>query len=476
MGLWTKKSLASLQHEHETDSHQLRRVLGAWDLIALGIGAIIGAGLFSITGVAAAQNAGPAIVLSFLVASIGCVFAGLCYSELASMIPIAGSAYTYAYASMGKFVAWMIGWTLILEYAIGAATVSISWSAYAISFLHDMNIELPAAFTASPWQGVHLRDGTLAYGWINLPAILILSIVSTLLITGIRQSSLVNTAIVTLKLAVVIVFIGFGAFYIQPENYDPFLPPNTGEFGSFGWSGVFRAAGTLFFAYIGFDAVSTAAQEAKNPQRDMPIAIIGSLAICTVLYVLFGLVLTGLVNYKELNVAAPVALAIDQTPFWWLNWLIKLAILAGFTSVMLVTLLGQSRIFYAMAKDGLLPAWFATLHPRFQTPYYANLVLLLLVSAFGGFVSIDLAGHMTSIGTLLAFIIVCIGVLILRYREPQFPRPFKVPFFPLTPILGIAACTLMMVSLDIDSWIRLVVWLAIGLLIYYTRRQPVKDS
>lgn len=469
MGLWTKKPLAALMHptpEEEQGSHQLRRILGPWDLIALGIGAIIGAGLFSLTGIAAAQNAGPAITLAFIIASIGCLFAGLCYSELASLIPAAGSAYTYTYATMGEGAAWLIGWTLILEYAIGAAAVSISWSGYVVSLLHGIGIFPPEALIASPWQSVELPDGREVYGWINLPALLIVAIVSMILMRGIRQSSTFNAIIVTIKLAVVVLFIGLGAFYVKAENYTPFIPPNSGEFGSFGWSGIFRAAGTLFFAYIGFDAVSTAAQETKAPQRNLPIGIIGSLAVCTVLYILFGLVLTGLVNYKELNVAAPVALAIDQTPFWWIANLIKVAILAGFTSVILVMMLGQVRIFYAMACDGFLPAWFATLHPRFQTPYHSGLLLMLFVGLFGAFAPLDVVGHMTSIGTLLAFVIVCMGVLILRVREPNLHRPFKAPFFPLVPILGIVTCLIMMASLDIDSWLRLLIWLAIGIVIY----------
>lgn len=466
MGLWTRKSIQELQQSSE-EGGSLVRHLGAIDLILLGIGCIIGAGLFSITGIAAAENAGPAIIISFIIASIGCAFAGLCYSELAAMIPIAGSAYTFAYATMGELMAWCIGWTLVLEYAIGAATVSISWSAYLVSLLHDFGLHLPPVITASPWQSVQLADGTHEYGWINLPALLVVIAISIILIRGIKQSAFANAIMVITKVAVTLAFIGIGYFYINSDNYHPFLPPNTGTFGEYGWSGVFRAAGIVFFAYIGFDAVSTAAQETKKPQRNLPIGILGSLVICTLLYILFAYVMTGLVNYKELNVAAPAAVAIEHTPFHWLQWLVKIAIITGLTSVILVLLLGQSRIFYSMAKDGLLPPFFCQVHEKYHTPWRSNIILMIFVGLFGAFAPLELVGSMTSIGTLLAFVMVCAGVLVLRYTEPKLHRPFKTPFVPYVPALGILVCLSMMFFLGWENWMRLIVWLVIGLLIYF---------
>lgn len=467
MGLWTRKTIKELEASSEEGHHTLRRTLGPLDLILLGIGCIIGAGLFSITGIAAAENAGPAVVISFIIAAIACAFAGLCYSELASMIPIAGSAYTYAFATMGELPAWIIGWTLILEYAIGAATVSISWSAYAVSFLQDFGIQLSPHFIASPWQPVALAEGVQEFGIINLPAVLIVSLISFILIRGIKQSASINAVMVFIKVAVVLIFISVGLFFINGVNYHPFLPPNTGTFGEFGVSGLFRAAAVVFFAFIGFDAVSTAAQEAKNPQKSLPIGILGSLVVCTILYVLFAFVMTGLVNFKDLNVAAPAALAIEHTPFHWLQWLIKLAILAGLTSVILVLLLGQSRIFFVMAKDGLLPRLFANVHPIYHTPWISNLVLMVFVGLIGAFAPLEVVGHMTSIGTLLSFAMVCAGVLILRYKEPNLPRPFKTPLVPFVPIMGILVCLALMLSLSFASWARLIAWMAIGTLVYF---------
>lgn len=467
MGLWTRRTVQDYQQEYKSEQNSLKKVLGPTALISMGIGAIIGAGLFSITGIAAAENAGPAITLSFLIAAVGCVFAGLCYCELASMIPVSGSAYTYAYATMGQAVAWFMGWNLILEYAVGAATVAISWSAYVVSLLQDVGIELPADWVASTWHSVQMIDGTKSFGIINLPAIFIIALISAILIGGVRESTYFNNIIVVVKVIAVLLFIGFGYFYINTANYTPYIPPNTGEYGHFGWSGILRGAGVLFFAFIGFDAVSTAAQETINPQRNMPIGILGSLAVCTVLYVLFGLVLTGLVNYKELGVAAPVALAIDQTPYYWLHGVVKLAILAGLTSVILVMLYGQSRIFYAMSRDGLLPEIFSKIHPKLRTPWISNLLLMGFTGLIAGFAPISAVGQMTSIGTLLAFIIVCIGVLVLRRTDPDIPRPFKVPFSPLFPVLGIAVCFLMMFSLDEDAWLRLFIWTGLGMVIYF---------
>lgn len=475
MGLWSRKSIKNILADSERGTTQLRRTLGIPDLIMLGIGMIIGAGLFSITGIAAAENSGPAIVISFIIAAIGCAFAGLCYSELSTMIPVSGSAYTYTYATMGELPAWIIGWTLVLEYAIGASAVAISWSAYVSDWLDDLNLSLPYDWVASPWQAVRLPNGELKYGLVNMPAVFIIVVISLLLIRGIKQSALINSLLVVIKVCVVIIFIAIGIAYINPANYDPFIPENTGNFGEYGWSGIFRAAGIVFFAYIGFDAVSTAAQEAKNPQRDMPYGIIGSLVICTVLYVLFSYVMVGLVNYKDLKVAAPVAVAIDKTPFWWLNWMVKLAILAGFTSVIIVLLLGQSRVFYSMARDGFLPSYFSDLHPKYQTPWKSNMLLCLFISIIAAFSSLELVGEMTSIGTLLAFVIVCIGVLILRYTHPEYPRPFRTPWVPLVPLAGVIVCMSMMVSLQIDSWIRLILWTVIGLVIYaYYGRQHAR--
>lgn len=446
----------------------LRRVLGPGSLIALGVGCTIGAGLFSLTGIAAGDNAGPAVVLSYLIAAIACGFAGLCYSELASMIPTAGSAYSYAYVAMGEFIAWVIGWDLVLEYAVGASTVAVSWSSYITSLLGGWGIRFPARLTASPFENVTLPDGTHTHGLINLPAACVIVLISLLLIRGTSQSAKVNSVIVVVKLAVIVSFIAFGIPYIDTSNYHPFIPPNDGTFGHFGFSGVMRAAGTIFFAYIGFDAISTAAQETKNPKRDMPIGIIGSLIICVLAYVTFSFVLTGIVNYQAMaGDAAPVATAIDRTPFPWLQLAVKTGIVAGFTSVLLVLLLGQSRVFYAMSGDGLLPPMFSRTHPRFGTPWLSNLFFMVLTGSLSAFLPIAELGHMTSIGTLLAFIIVCGGVLILRYQAPDAERKFRVPGGPVLPVLGIMSCLTVMVSLDALTWVRLVVWLLIGAVIYF---------
>lgn len=448
---------------------ELKRTLGPWGLIALGIGCIIGAGLFSLTGIAAAENAGPAVTLSYVIAAIGCGFAGLCYSELASMIPVAGSAYTYAYATMGELVAWIIGWDLVLEYAVGAATVATSWSKYLSSFLLDFGVGLPPRFLASPFETVKLADGSAVAGIVNVPAIFVIVLISLLLMRGISESARVNAVIVVIKVAIVLAVVGFGVSYVNIANYSPFIPPNQGEFGHYGFSGVMRAAGTIFFAYIGFDAVSTAAQEARNPQRDMPIGILGSLLICTVLYVAFSLVLTGIVNYHDMvGDGAPVATAINHTPYPWLRLLVKFGILCGFTSVILVLLLGQSRVFFAMSRDGLLPPFFSDVHPTWRTPWRCNALFMVFAGLLAGFLPISELGHMTSIGTLLAFCIVCGGVMILRRREPARTRAFKAPGSPLIPILGILSCFAMMVSLDALTWIRLGIWLAIGLVIYFS--------
>jgi APA family basic amino acid/polyamine antiporter len=462
------KSLERLNADAEAGEHTLQRTLGPWSLIGLGIGAVIGAGLFSLTGIAAAQHAGPAVVISFAIAALGCCFAGMCYSELAGMIPVAGSAYTYAYATMGEFVAWIIGWDLVLEYAVGAATVSVSWSQYVVRFLHQLGIDLPARFVHSPFETYTLADGTTGTGLVNLPAIVIIVAASWLLMIGIRESARVNAIVVAIKLAVVAVVIGLGAFYVKAQNYVPFIPENTGTFGEYGWSGIMRAAGVVFFAYIGFDAVSTAAQEAKNPQRNMMIGILGSLAICTVIYILFAGVLTGLVHYDAMRGdGAPVNTAIGQTPFPWLKSLVTLGVIAGFSTVILVLLLGQSRVFFTMSQDRLLPGLFSRVHPTWKTPYRSNLFFMVFTGALGGFLPITQLGHMTSIGTLLAFVLVCLGVIILRRTHPDAPRAYRAPLVPLVPILGILTCAAMMVSLDGETWLRLVIWLAIGMAIYF---------
>lgn len=471
MSLFVRKPIGQLINEaQESGTHTLKRTLGAGGLVALGIGAIIGAGLFSITGMAAANHAGPAITISFVVAALGCLFAGLCYAEFASMIPVAGSAYTYSYATMGEFLAWIIGWDLVLEYAVGAATVGISWSRYLVRFLEGFDVHLPTELTVGPWDG----------GIINLPAVFIIVLMSLLLIKGTRESAFVNAIIVGLKVTVVLIFIILGWQYINNSNYTPYIPDNTGTFGDFGFSGIIRAAAIVFFAYIGFDAVSTAAQEAKNPKRDMPIGILGSLAICTILYILFAHVMTGVTNYTSFqgkDGIAPVAVAIDHmgttdaagntTPdFPWLNRAIVVAILAGYASVILVMLMGQSRVFFSMSKDGLIPKIFSTVNPKTQTPAKSNLLFMLFVSAFAAFVPARVVGEMTSIGTLFAFILVCIGVWVMRKKMPEIPRAFKTPLVPLVPILGIGTCLFMMVFLPMDTWIRLLVWMLIGLDIY----------
>jgi APA family basic amino acid/polyamine antiporter len=470
MGLFVRKPLSNLFAEAAESDKGLKKTLTAPALVALGIGAIIGAGLFSITGGAAANNAGPAITISFIVAALGCAFAGLCYAEFASMIPVAGSAYTYSYATMGEFIAWIIGWDLVLEYAVGAATVSISWSRYLVKFLQYFDIHLSPQFTLSPFDG----------GLINVPAVFIVILMSLLLMKGTKESAFVNGIIVTLKVAVVLIFIALGWQYIHPANYTPYIPDNIGTFGEFGFSGIVRAAAIVFFAYIGFDAVSTAAQEAKNPRRDMPIGILLSLAICTVLYILFAHVMTGVANYKEFagkDGIAPVAVAIDHmgkvgadgvihADYPWLNKAIIVAILGGYASVILVMLMGQSRVFFSMSRDGLIPPVFSRLHPKFRTPAKNNFLFMLFVSIFAAFVPARIVGEMTSIGTLFAFILVCIGVIIMRKKMPEAPRAFRTPLVPLVPILGVATCLFMMVFLPLDTWIRLIVWMMIGIDVY----------
>lgn len=470
-GLFIKKTISALNAEAaNSDSKSLKRVLGPLSLIALGVGAIIGAGLFSITGAVAAEYTGPAITLSFAIAAIGCCFAGLCYAEFASMIPVAGSAYTYSYTTMGELIAWIIGWDLVLEYTVAATTVSISWSRYIVVFLQSIGIDLPHHLTACPWDG----------GIINIPAMIIVVVMSLLLIRGTRESSLINNVIVFLKIAVILIFVILGWQFIQTDNYVPYIPANTGQVGEFGFSGILRGAAIVFFAFLGFDAVSTAAQETKNPQRNMPIGILVSLLICTILYILFAHVMTGVVHYSAFEGQegiAPVAVAIAQMghpdvngviqPMYpWLNKGIILAILFGYSSVIMVTLMGQSRIFLSMSHDGLLPPFFSRINERFHTPVHSNLLFMVLISLMAGFVPARVAGEMTSIGTLLAFILVCAAVLIVRKTMPNMPRSFKTPLVPLVPVLGILTCLCMMCFLPADTWIRLVLWMLIGMDVY----------
>lgn len=471
MSLFVKKSLESLRQEaNESGEKTLRRILGPWSLVALGVGVIIGAGLFSITGAVASGFTGPAITISFAIAALGCCFAGLCYAEFASMIPVAGSAYTYSYATMGELVAWIIGWDLVLEYCVAATTVSISWSRYLVVFLEGFGIHLPHALTACPWDG----------GIVNIPAFIIVVLMSLFLIRGTKGSSIFNGIIVFLKVSVVLIFVILGWKYIQMENYTPYIPENTGKLGEFGFSGILRGAAIVFFAFLGFDAVSTAAQETKNPRRDMPIGILMSLFICTLLYILFAHVMTGVVHYTAFerhNGIAPVAIAIEhmghmdasgtiQPDYPWMNRAIVVAILLGYCSVIMVTLLGQSRVFLSMSRDGLLPPLFSRIHPRFRTPARSNLLFMVLVGTLAAFVPAQVAGEMCSIGTLFAFTLVCAGVLIVRRTMPDAPRSFKTPLVPFVPIAGIITCLVMMVFLPADTWIRLVLWMLIGLDIY----------
>ncbi len=479
MSLFRRKDVSALQAEVAQDQ-SLKRALGPINLVTLGIGAIIGAGIFVLTGQAAANYAGPAIVYSFILAGLACAFAGLCYAEFAAMIPVAGSAYTYGYATLGELLAWIIGWDLILEYLFAASTVAVGWSGYTVSFLRDLGINIPTEFTSAPYTHVAPPDAgwnvwrLFTEGWtstgavLNVPAMFIVGVITILLIVGISESATFNNFVVVIKITVVLLFIAFGMAYINRENWEPFIPPAAGE-GKYGWDGVVRGAGVIFFAYIGFDAVSTAAQETRNPQRDMPIGILGSLAICTILYIAVALVLTGIVRYTELNVPDPIAVGIDAAGpgLAWLRPVVKIGAIAGLSSVILVMLLGQPRIFYTMSKDGLLPPVFSAVHPKFRTPWLASAVTGVVAMAFAGLLPIGLLGELVSIGTLLAFAIVCAGVLVLRYTDPERPRPFRTPLVPLVPILGIAAWFYLMLGLPKDTWARLFIWMALGLLIYF---------
>ncbi len=477
--LLRRKTVAELQTEASTDN-RLHRALGPGNLTALGIGAVIGAGIFVLTGQAAAKYAGPGIVYSFILAGLACAFAGLCYAELAAMLPMSGSAYTYAYATLGEFIAWIIGWDLILEYLFAASTVAVGWSGYVVSFLKDVGINIPPEFTGAPYDHVAPADAgwniwrLFTEGWthtdavLNVPAMVIVAIITVLLVIGIRESAGFNNVIVAIKLVVILIFIGVGVAFINRENWIPFVPPAQGD-GIFGWGGVLRAAGVIFFAYIGFDAVSTAAQEAKKPQRDMPIGILASLAICTVLYVAVALVLTGIIKYTNLNVPDPMAVAIDSLgkQVAWLRPIIKIGAIAGLSSVILVMMMGQPRVFYAMSKDGLLPPIFGRVHHRFRTPWLATMLTGFIAMLTAGLFPIRLLGELVSIGTLFAFVIVCTGVFVLRLRQPEIHRPFRTPMFWLVCPLGAFTCAWLMYGLPRDTWARLVVWLFIGLVIYF---------
>lgn len=491
--LFITKPLSQLMDESQTD-HGLRRSLSAFNLTTLGIGAVIGAGIFVLTGQAAAQYAGPAIVISFLISGFACLFAGLCYAEFASMIPISGSAYTYAYATMGEFVAWIIGWDLILEYLFAASTVSVGWSGYVVSFLKDFGVVIPAQFTAAlgsimvdipqlGWKLVtpeltkSLADSGIAIatlphltGILNLPAMFVVAAITMLLLIGIRESASFNNVMVVIKVFVILLFIGIGFMFVNKANWHPFIPKNTGVWGHYGWSGILRGAAVIFFAYIGFDAVSTAAQEAKNPKRDMPIGILGSLGISTLLYILVAIVLTGIVSFSFLNVADPIAVGVNAmgSGLFWLRPIIKIAAIAGLSSVILVMLMGQPRIFFSMSKDGLLPPIFSRVHPRFKTPYVSTLITGFVALILAGILPINILGELVSIGTLLAFAIVCIGIIILRVNKPDIPRSFRTPWVPLIPILGAGICILQMFSLPWETWARLIIWMAVGFVIYFT--------
>jgi APA family basic amino acid/polyamine antiporter len=456
-----------IAEQHEV--HDLNPTLGQIHLIALGIGAIIGAGIFVITGHAAASYAGPGVVISFAIAGLGCLFAGLCYAEYASMIPVAGSAYTYTYATMGRFMAWFIGWNLVLEYLAAGSTVAVGWSGYFEDFMtKQLHLAIPPALTGAPFAVHGFHDFVLTGAYFNLPAVILIAAVTTLLIIGVHLSANFNNLMVAIKLCIIVLVIAAGLPYVVHANQTPFIPPNTGTFGQFGWTGVFRATGVIFFAYIGFDAVSVAAQEAKNPKRDVPIGILGSLVICTVLYMLMSYVLTGLASYKTLNVTHPVSMAVESIPATaWLGPIVNVGAIVGLASVVLVLLLGQSRIFYAMSKDGMIPPLFGEIHPKFKTPWRGSIITGIFCALLAGLLPLDILGELVSIGTLLAFVIVCFGVMVLRITKPNAKRPFRTPLVWIFAPLGIGMCAFMMLFLPMDTWLRLLVWTVIGVAIYY---------
>ncbi len=466
-GLMTRKSVDDIVKSGEADGHKLSKTLGPFSITAMGIGAIIGAGIFVLTGTAAAQYAGPSIMLSFILGGVVCGFVGLCYAELAAMLPVSGSSYTYTYATLGEVFAWMIGWDLILEYAMGAATVAVGWSGYAASILRNIGIVIPPTFAAAPGTVVTLADGSTATAILNLPAAAIIAAITALLVFGTKESARLNNIMVAIKLVVVVAFIAVGAFYVNPAHWHPFIPASTGEYGHYGLSGILRGSAVVFFAFIGFDAVSCAAQEAQAPQRDMPIGILGSLVICTLLYVAVAAVLTGLVQYDQLNVSDPIAKGVDVIGLTWFSVLVKIGALTGLTTVILVLLYGQSRIFLTMSQDGLLPRLFAHLHPTLNTPYRSQILIGVIVAAVAALVPIDVLGEMVSIGTLFAFILVCGAVIYLRRNSARTYRPFRVPGVPLVPICGILFCLLLMSGLPLFTWARLVIWMAVGMGLYF---------
>lgn len=467
--LFIKKSIKSLLDEAQEGQHAMKRSLGAVTLTAMGIGAIIGAGIFVLTGQAAAEYAGPGILISFILAAIICIFAALCYAEFASLIPISGSAYTYAYATMGELTAWIIGWGLTMEYLFSAATVSVGWSGYFVSLLKDFGITVPAKFASAPYTYDVVHGWAKTGALINLPAICIVVLMGILVSVGIKAAASFNNVMVVVKLGVILLFIGCGFAYVNWDNLTPFVPENTGVYGQFGFSGILRGAGLVFFAFIGFDALSTMAQECKNPQKHLPIGMLGSLGISTIVYIIIGIVLLGVVSYTTLNVSDPLAVAVNALgpKFVWLRFVLKIAILSGLTSVILIMLLGQARIFLTMSKDGLLPKPFASIHHRFRTPFFSTVVVSIIALIFAGIFPVGILGQLTSMGALLAFAIVCFGILVLRYKQPTLHRPFKTPFVPWIPLAGTLVCLIQMIILPGVTWIQFAIWMAIGCLIYF---------
>lgn len=480
--LFITKSFSSIEDEHQNS--QLKRALGPWQLTALGVGGTIGTGIFVLTGLEAAVHAGPAIAISFIIAGIGCLFAGLCYAEFAAMAPVSGSAYTYSYATLGEFAAWFIGWDLLLEYMFAAGTVAVGWSRYFAAFLEMVGLQLPPALTAAPFASPDGLSIELTGAFLNIPAMLVTLFVTWICYIGISQTSAVNTVVVFLKVAIICAIIGFGGFYIDPDNWTPFIPENTGTWGEFGWSGILRASGVIFFAYIGFDAVSTAAQEARKPSFDLPFGLLMGLFICTLLYILMSSTLTGLLPYTELNDAAPVAVALQaHEGLQWLTPWVVFGALAGLTSVVLVLILGQARILLAMSRDGLLPAMFGKVHKEYKTPHVATLITGLVASLMAGLFPIGILAELVSIGTLVAFIMVCASVLVLRYTRPELKRPFRVPFPWFVCLAGVFFCSLMALSLPLDTWLRLIIWMLIGTAVYFcygrhhsVARKALQDS
>jgi len=467
--LFKKKDITTIFDEAKNSNNELKRSLTATNLVTLGIGAIVGTGIFVITGQAAAAYAGPALTISFVISALGCVMAGLCYAEFAAMIPVSGSVYSYSYTTMGEILAWFIGWILILEYLFACSSVAVGWSGYMLSLLNEWGVDFPQQIAYATFD--HTKDGWVWTGSIiNFPAVFIVAVVSAFLIGGIKQSALVNNIIVVIKVSVILLFVGFGLSFVDTSNWVPYIPENTGTFGEFGWSGIFRGAAVVFYAYLGFDALSTAAGEARNPQKDMPKGILISLLICAILYIAVTTVLTGMVNYKELNVAAPIALAIDRTGegLAWLSPFIKLGAIAGLSSVILVMMLGQSRIYYSISKDGLLPKVFSKVHIKHGVPHNATIFASIITSLIAGLFPLHVLSELVSIGTLMAFTIVCISIMVLRKTQPNLKRPFKTPFVPLVPLLGVFICVAQMVSLPWSTWERMIGWTILGFIIYFT--------